>query len=66
MTVRYVSLAYGTRDEIMQLLRNSLAGARSSRRQHEVVSAIAELEQGDTSITFGNTTYLVEDHPLEG
>lgn len=59
--MRYVSLAYGTRQEILAELRNNLGGQRSERRQREAVEAIRDLENGETSVTFGHTTYLVEE-----
>ena len=63
--MRYVSIAYGTLEEITQLMREALGGQRSPRRQREARQALEDLEAGDTSVTLGMTTYLVVDNPDE-
>jgi hypothetical protein len=60
--MRYVTLAYGTRDEIRTELRNAASGQRSERRKIEAQRALRELDEGDDSVTSGNITYLVEDN----
>jgi hypothetical protein len=59
--VRYVSLAYGTREEIEAEIRNSLAANRSQRRHREAEVALQDLLNGDHSVLLGETTYLVEE-----
>lgn len=59
--MRYVSLAYGTREEIEAEIRNSLAANRSERRHAEAEVALQDLLAGDYSVTLGGITYLVED-----
>lgn len=62
--MRYVSLAYGTREEIVQLLIEARdSTTRSERRRLEAVAALEDLEAGDTSVTFGRTTYQVTEDP---
>lgn len=61
--MRYVTIAYGTLEEITQLMRDSLGGQRSSRRQLEAQRALEDLEAGDTSVKLGETTYMVVADP---
>lgn len=60
--MRYVSLAYGTREEIVQLLVEARdSTTRSTRRRLEAIAALEDLEAGDDSVTFGKTTYLIDE-----
>jgi len=59
--IRYESIAYGTRQEIIDLLNDNLGAQRSERRKAEARKALEEINAGDNSVTFGHTTYLVEE-----
>jgi hypothetical protein len=60
--VRYVSLAYGTRAEIIELIQESASSpGRSQRRRAEAEVALEDLAGGDGSVTFGGTTYIVDE-----
>lgn len=64
--MRYVSLAYGTRAEIEDEIRRGLGANRSDRRRRELELALADLQAGDHSVTFGNTTFIVDETGGEG
>lgn len=60
--MRYVSLAYGTRAEIIALIQESASSpGRSERRRAEAEVALRDLAAGDDSVTFGGTTYIVDE-----
>jgi hypothetical protein len=59
--VRYEARAYGTREEIIETLRNNLGAHRSDRRQREAQEAIDVIEAGASEVQYGPTLYIVED-----
>jgi len=60
--MRYESRAYGGRQEIIDhITQSSLSPGRSERRMKEGARAVVQLEDGAEEVTYGQTTYVVED-----
>jgi hypothetical protein len=60
--MRYESRAYGTRQEIIDLITASaLTPGRSDRRMREAAKAVTQLEDGADEVRFGHTLYCVEE-----
>ncbi|MFI7678580.1 hypothetical protein [Actinophytocola sp. NPDC049390] len=60
--MRYESRAYGTRQEIVDLITQSaLTPGRSDRRMQEAARAVVLLEDGADEVWFGHTTYVVTE-----